>query len=360
MPELVQQRTPLPSLTGLRFVAAAAVVAHHTADWQVPVVGLGYLGVSFFFVLSGFVLAWAGSMREGAGAFWRHRLARIYPLHLTMLVVVLVLPVRTPEGTATVLQHLLLVQAWTPDAAVAANPVSWSLSAEAFFYLMFPLLLPVLTRLSTTGLARVCVLLWLVQAELAVLLLAAVPQGHFLTYDVPLLRLPEFVIGAASALLLARGYTPSSRCRQAYLATGTLALAVLLGVQLVSDAVVPWSVAASLSLPATVGTIWWVAGRDVAGRSSRVLTSALAQHLGAWSFAVYLVHWPLLDLLARALGHEEVGGLALWWIPVVLAASTAVAAVTHRWVERPAEQWLRHGARLPRTTRPQLTESVRV
>ncbi len=338
----VQRRLALPSLTGLRFVAAAAVVAHHTVGWQAPVLGLGYLGVSFFFVLSGFVLTWAGSMRDGSQMFWRHRLARIYPLHLVTLLVVLALPVRTPAGATDVLQHVLLVQAWTPDAAVAANPVSWSLSAEAFFYLLFPLLLPALQRLSNRGLVCACVLLWLVQAEVALLLLAGTPLGHFLTYDLPLFRLPEFLIGAAAALLLSRGYSPASTPRLAWAAAAALGTVVLVGAQMSAGVGVPWSLSATLALPATIGTICWAAARDAAGRSPRALASPLAQRLGAWSFAVYLIHWPLLDLLAQALGRDEVGGLRWWWTPLVLVASTLLAAGAHRWVERPTERWVRH------------------
>lgn len=360
VPALAQRRPPLPSLTALRFVAAAAVVAHHTAGWQAPVVGLGYLGVSFFFVLSGFVLTWAGSLRDGPGRFWRHRLARVYPLHLAVLLVVLALPVRTPDGAAPVVQHLLLVQAWSPGAAVAANPVSWSLSAEAFFYLSLPLLLPALARLSTSSLVRVCVLLWLVQAELAVLLLAGAPRGHFLTYDLPLFRLPEFVVGAAAALLLARGHSPSRRTRRTWVTVAAVGPAVLLPAQVALGGAVPWAVATSLTLPATMGVICWAAARDAAGHSPRVFASTAAQRLGAWSFAVYLVHWPLLDLLAQALGHDHVGGLGLGWWPVVLAASTALAAAAHHWVERPAEQWLRHGGRRPRTAPARPMEPVSV
>nr|WP_246290208.1 acyltransferase [Nocardioides marinus] len=345
-------------MTGLRFVAAAAVVLHHTVGWQTPVAGLGYLGVSFFFVLSGFVLTWAGSMRCGARSFWRHRFARIYPLHLVVLVLVLTLPASTPDDTGDVLQHLLLVQAWSPGAAISVNPVSWSLSAEAFFYLLFPLLLPVLDRMSTAGLVRASVLLWLIQAELAVLVLGTVPRGHFLTYDLPLFRLPEFVIGAAAALLMARGYSPLTTARRAWFTTAALGWAVLMGVQVSTTTGMPWSIAASLSLPSTVGAICWAAARDADGRSPRVLASAAAQRLGAWSFAVYLVHWPLLDLLARALGRAEVGGLDWWWTPIVLAASTALAAAAHHWIERPAGQWVRRAGRRHRTTSTAFVEPV--
>ena len=78
----------LPELTSLRFFAALAVVLHHVAEvnGQSPFMALcdafGWLGVTFFFVLSGFVLMWAFDPQITAAQFLIRRLTRVYPLHL--------------------------------------------------------------------------------------------------------------------------------------------------------------------------------------------------------------------------------------------------------------------------------------
>src|SRR5438128_7044986 len=81
----------LKPLTGLRFLAALLVVLYHVDLASrlplSPIVGIGYVGVSFFFVLSGFILAYTyldahGRLNRSRGAFWGARIARVYPVYL--------------------------------------------------------------------------------------------------------------------------------------------------------------------------------------------------------------------------------------------------------------------------------------
>jgi len=98
-----ERRHRLPSLTALRFFAALCVFIYHASsmlifrsiavrdDYAFVVQNIGYLGVSFFFVLSGFILTWNARPGEPRRSFIRRRLARIYPSHLVMLLVALAL-----------------------------------------------------------------------------------------------------------------------------------------------------------------------------------------------------------------------------------------------------------------------------
>src|SRR5436305_1921821 len=145
----------LDALTGLRFWFAFLVVCHHSLNrWFGPgarvVSDFGYIGVDFFFVLSGFVLAWSARPDVGPLRFWWNRFARIWPLHLTTLLLALALGVAVASGgVAALLPNLFLVQAWwpQPDVYFGFNAVSWSLSCEVFFYLCFPLLFRWISRL---------------------------------------------------------------------------------------------------------------------------------------------------------------------------------------------------------------------
>src|SRR5947209_10148896 len=155
-------RRDLPSLTGLRWIAAFLVFWFHTAGWAVVVSPwwhlpqFGFTGVSFFFVLSGVVLTWSGRPGQSARQFYWRRFARIYPAHavMTVFAIVMYLEVMPPYKPLWAgLLALVLLHAWPPIPVVnsAANGVSWSPSCEAFFYAVFPGLTRALSRRSRRG-----------------------------------------------------------------------------------------------------------------------------------------------------------------------------------------------------------------
>jgi peptidoglycan/LPS O-acetylase OafA/YrhL len=312
--------------------------------------------VTFFFVLSGFVLAWscAGVGLRGAEVparvfYWR-RLARVWPLHLlaTGLAVAVVLAAGRRLSAAGTLLSLPLLQAWSPFAATAGNPAAWSLSAEAWFYLLLPLLLPVLLRRGDrtltllTALACGCgPLLWLAGA------LVQQPdlRGWLLDY-LPLTRTPQFVLGALAGVAVRRG-------RRSPVGVGTAAAALLLW----HLALIPWSAAVPesrwygpysasqlLVAPLFALLIAAAAQRDVVGAPGRdggLLAGRRMRRLGHWSFAWYLVHQSCLRAVLRLFGtpHHPAGTAAGWLL--VLATSLALAGALHTWVEQPVEAWLR-------------------
>ncbi|WP_041253630.1 acyltransferase [Frankia sp. EAN1pec] len=139
----------LDSLTGLRWVAALMVLVTHAAfqpgllpysgtteDIKAVVKMGGYIGVGFFFVLSGFVLTWSMRPDDTPRKFWRRRFFKIYPNHFVTFVLAVVMMVIHDRELVGIVPNLLLVQAWSTDLDVAfgINDVSWSLSAEMLFY----------------------------------------------------------------------------------------------------------------------------------------------------------------------------------------------------------------------------------
>jgi peptidoglycan/LPS O-acetylase OafA/YrhL len=151
---LVQKPARLNALTGLRCFAALNIVFFHfgnPADFGplAPVVNAGYLSVSFFIMLSGFVLAYnyAGRAREGKldkVRFWKARFTRLYPVYLLSLI----LGWQTFLGERAAHTHLLfwlgailtplLLQGWIPEIATFGNTPAWTMSAEAAYYILFP------------------------------------------------------------------------------------------------------------------------------------------------------------------------------------------------------------------------------
>jgi peptidoglycan/LPS O-acetylase OafA/YrhL len=215
--EVTDGRSRLPRMTSLRWYAALVVLLYHanaTLDWRpLHVFAFGQVGVTFFFVLSGYVLAWSYSPATTPRRFWWRRFARIYPSHLVVLVVAVVLGltvagedfITDPLG---VLAAVLLLQAWVPtfDVLYAGNPPSWSLSCEAFFYALFPWLHGRIRRASTTTVV-VATVAFLVVMAVAGRLIAppGTDLGNTLGYANPVVRLPEFVVGIVLARLVKGG-----------------------------------------------------------------------------------------------------------------------------------------------------------
>jgi len=339
--------TRLDSLTGLRFFAALVVFAVHLEGifyFRSPYLAAGRAfiqgstGVSFFFVLSGFVLTWSHRSDDTTAAFVRRRLARIGPLHVVtwglMGVILVALVARPSAGPAAA--SLALLTPWVPSFSghLPMNVPSWSLGCELFFYLLFPFVYPRLRAASprqrwlvvTTGLASVAVL---------AAVCAPAAQGStrlWLLYYFPPTRLIEFVIGIVLALEVLGGRLP----RIPLSVAGLLAVGAYGASGWVPDS---WRQVAVTLVPFAV-LIVAAAQADVAGSPS-ILRSRAVVTLGVWSFAFYLVHWPVLVVAAhldnQVLGVRGALAVGLGSLLVTIAAS----GLLHRLVERPLEARLR-------------------
>jgi peptidoglycan/LPS O-acetylase OafA/YrhL len=349
----------LPRLTSLRFFAAAAVVIYHCGNVVTPLsslgpyVGYGYTAVTFFFVLSGFVLTWSHDPAGPILDFYRRRLARIWPLHLvtTAAAVVLVWALGKPQDPMGLALAIPLLHAWAPSlqATFAYNGPSWSLSCEAFFYAGFPALVLVgrrLLRRRVTPLAAGVALAVLMTASTAAFLLLTPLRlwgaTGFFIYVNPVFRLPEFALGIVLALAMRTGWRPRLRFEWA-VASVAAAYLVMVALGLL------WPDSAASRPPFPIGDLVLVgpytllivtaAARDLTGVAG-LLTQERWTRLGEWSFALYLVHELVLQA-ADPLYHN-VG----FWSGVVIAvvlvvASIALAGWLHRTVEQPWERRLR-------------------
>ncbi|MCJ2035714.1 acyltransferase family protein [Methylobacterium sp. J-068] len=354
---------PLRALTALRFVAAAYVLVFHYAGFFFPgaappaVIGLGYSGVTFFFLLSGFILAYNYhavdlSDRAALARFGRARVARIYPVYLVCLALSLPWFAAWVMKSAPPLQGLMAasgilaplgLHAWVPGAACALDCPSWSVSAELFFYALFPLLLPLALRapgrvaLLTLGawgaMSAAAILAWARYAPGLSLISPEAGAGPVLLAQAikynPLLRLPEFVAG----LLLYAAWTRMRMATPALLGLSTLsALALIAAAPRLPEALLHNGLTALAWAPLIL------AGAQI---RSGPLVSPWFVFLGRISFALYLVHSPVYALV-NSLDRAALGGrlAALPWLGAGLAAALALALslALHLGVEEPARR----------------------
>jgi peptidoglycan/LPS O-acetylase OafA/YrhL len=334
----------LPSLTGLRFVAAAAVFGCH-AMLSLPdstarnglshVFAQGFVGVSFFFVLSGFILAWTHRPDDTAARFYRRRAARVLPAYWVALSFAVTVDAAFGWGQTIweILPSVPALQALFPDERVifAGNTVGWSLSAEVFFYAMFPLLLIVMrSRPARRALLAV--------ALLAIGVMPTVlpgsdgsTHGYWVIYVLPLQRLAEFILGIGLAQAMRAGRRMPIRLPAALALAAVAYLAV-------DVAPVSFSYVAVTVVPLLI--LIGAAAQSDLDRAPSLLRHPVLIRLGEWSYSFYLVHLVVLRLvleLARRAGLPVTDDLAVAAVVVAacLPLSIAAAAALHRAVERP-------------------------
>ena len=336
----------LPALTGLRFVLALWVILHHLsgpgqmldpAVRALPYAGYalirgGYLAVTTFFVLSGFVLAqnysateWNGKslLRYGVGRF-----ARVYPVYLLSLAVVLpfIAADPTPGKAPLVAAHGLLVQGWLGHIPVSWNTPAWSLSCEMFFYLAFPLAALGTVRMRWKG--------TLAMAAAACCLTQVLWRAGVSDEIKPVIHLADFLMGiaAARAFELIRQSRREVGGAWIYVPCLTAAATLIVFPQLLPGGVDLNSALRPLNAALLIG--FALGG----GAGARVLSSRAAVYLGKSSYAMYILHVPLLWWYLR---WARTGASGVHGASVYVAIVIAISALVYRFIEEPANRYLR-------------------
>ncbi len=334
-------------LNGLRGLAVALVVAFHL---QLKGATGGFIGVDVFFVLSGYLMTQMVWRRLEAGRFHygeylARRAARIWPALAVMVVLLLVagalwLPPfdmqRIAEQGARALvfvsnHYFLAHSGYITHAGDSLWLLhTWSLSVEWQFYMLYPVLLMVLTRWvpptrrRVVALGGVTVLLIASLVWHVVLARRGAESGFFLLPA----RAWELLAGALAALV-AQERTSIAKWR---LGVSYLGMALVLGGALLIAAARVRTVGAGawLVLP-VVGTVMVL----LADADNRVLRHGVLQRLGLWSYSIYLWHWPLIIGL-RLTDYPQANPLAA--NAAIALASVALGWASYSLVERPLMQ----------------------
>ena len=359
-PAAAARRSQLPALTGIRCFAALNLVFFHFADPHSfgplsPVVNGGYISVSFFLLLSGFILTYNYADRAQRGAltarsFWSARFSRLYPVYafsLLLSVGMLAQEVhahtRLDFGLGVVLTPLLL-QGWHPALTTFWNTPAWTMSTEAFFYLLFPWLITRRRPRQTRTMLLILVAVWLCALVLPGLYMYLNPDGdlHPDRYSVgiwmralkfmPLQHLFSFLFGMTLGFLNEK-IRPESRKR---LAVGILAFAALYLLLCVGDHLPYAMMHDGLLMPLFAGVVLCLAGRNPIASFFGLLPFIA---IGEASYCLYLLHFNLWTLLHDSHFLEK-SGLIVFdpWISYLLLIIAAL--LTKRLIERPGRNWI--------------------
>ncbi len=350
----------LPALTSARFFAALSVALYHflPADSflvsQRPhgalrsAIGAGYVGVTFFFMLSGFILTYSHGLEYESGRgrtqrFYFARFARVYPLYLLSVALAVALyasSFRVLHRAFIIPVHLLLLQAWSVRTLFFLNIPAWTLSCEAFFYAVFPLLLLRLRPKSFAAAWRWLAGFWVLALVMPTVVLFTSLGWHWHLWEPeqpvalaflfnPVATLPEFLAGVVFGWVQLH-FSPSRRACELLSFVGAGAVLVALSCShYLPDAMLR----NGLLMPAFGALLLGLSGDNAA---SRALSAAPFVLLGEASYAFYLMHYLLNSWFTDRLHALPTVPNACWKLLVLIPASIAL----FRWVERPARRWL--------------------
>jgi peptidoglycan/LPS O-acetylase OafA/YrhL len=329
-----EQRKPknyLKALTGLRFFAAVYVVLFHHGGSALAAFPkyiyrfsqYGYISVSLFFVLSGFVLAYTYLDSNHKAPidlqrFWVARFARIYPLYLFALII------SAPAFVAkfselgairfllTGVSTVSLLQAWTPWTATTWNTPLWAVSVEVFCYFLFPFLSVYINRLRSKSILLLAIFLWILALFAPAFYLLKPSSWMMLVFIIyaPIFHIPQFLIGVCAGIIFLRANDRKTDVAPTHLKISLLAgiASVAVFILLTQVSGIPYELLNNgLLSPIFALIICALAyGR---GGIARFLSLPFLMLLGEASYAIYLLQNPLLSFLKLILSKAENSGL---------------------------------------------------
>lgn len=324
-----------------RFVAALGVFIFHlkNIDAGISPAWNGSFGlfVDMFFILSGFVISYSyPATSAGLRSYLRfmlRRIARIYPLHLLVLLAFaglafIGIPGSTPaSGLSDFIYNLLLIQAWGVTDHLSFNSPAWSISAELFCYLLFPLLMYLARSVPPLILALI------VAASYGILAHGHLPiwqersQMYGANFDYGMLRaVPSFLNGILLAIL----FRLSSNYRSKDV--------MLFGISAFAVAVLILNIFAKPDLAIILFSLAILLTAIGESAFDRVPGAAWLARLGNTSYAVYMLHELLIVVLFVPLWrHFSLSASDFPFFVLTCCVILTIAAdLTYAYVERPA------------------------
>lgn len=355
-----KKRRYITGLDGIRAIAVIMVLAYHL---KLALFKSGFLGVTVFFVLSGYLITGILiSEVEEEGTidlknFWLRRIRRLVPAVMSMAVVIIfvsavVNKIIFTKGCKDFLASVLGFNNWWQifnkvsyfEAAGVPSPFThcWSLAIETQFYLIYPLILLGIYKLvksrgegrAKRGLlfAGVTLLLALISVILMIVLFDPQQDASRVYYGTDT-RAFSLLFGALLAILWDYRMVPRRLSASVNMVLGSVSFAVLLVMTIaINGSSNFWYRGGQfVGTILTVLVIYTVSGRKT--WLSRFLSNPVLKWIGDRSYSIYLWHYPIILLISK-------GIKASWWITLIeIVLSVVLAELSYRFIETP----IRHG-----------------
>lgn len=334
----------LDQLTFSRFIAALSIVIYHyglnvspfSSDTVSFLFEQANVGVSYFFILSGFIMiiAYARFPKVDAAEYLKNRLARIYPLLVLSVIPFIFACLFMPDKMAfsDLFFNLSTLQAWIPGKAVAGNYPLWSLSVEIFFYACFPFLFNYFyKKYSVTKIAIGVVLIWMLSIFVQEYLLHSAfvhkfEHSHNFIYYFPVMHLNQFLVGNLAGLLFLQR-TPNMKAKY-----DIFIILALIGFVLLLKH--PFGIDYHNGFLAVVFIPLIILQAQNTGYLTKLLSKKPFVFLGEISFGIYMLQFPVYMIMKMVLAKLNIiNPEAVFFLSLV--ALIIASAVCHIYFELP-------------------------
>lgn len=333
----------LEQLTFTRFLAAIAIVVFHYGQQIFPfnasaisyLFGQANMGVSYFFILSGFVMIIAYWQKDkiAFSNYIKKRFARIYPVYLLAIFALLgyQLFVQEQIDIEGLVLNILLVQSWLPEYALSFNTPGWSLSVEVFFYCSFPFLFNLFyKRYAFKKIIFPTIIFFVIcQVALHVILASSYYKGypsasHGLTFYFPIMHFSEFLIGNIAGIFFIKGL------KKRNYDIGIIGL-VLIGLVLLK---LPTGINYHNGMLAFIFVPFLLLLSANNGLITKFLNWKGIVFLGEISYGIYILQKPVFEWTGLGLKHLGIDNQAIIFYTGV-AALVLFSALSYKYFETP-------------------------
>lgn len=337
----------IEQLTFTRFIAAISIVIFHYGKQIFPfdlpyaetIFSQANVGVSYFFILSGFVMIIAYGSKKSVSfvSYMKNRLARIYPLYILATVVIvlyLLFATNVPVKIVDVFLNFTFLQNWVPGKALTLNFPSWSLSVEFFFYLCFPFLFNRLySKINYKKLILPIVVVFIVSQGVFLYFYNLDTYGgsyskeYFILHYSPIMHLSQFLIGNLAGLYFFNRKKNTSKNYSIHI----LALLLILCMTLIIDHG-PLNYHNGLLAIIFVPLIVLISSDN--SWISKAFKSKLLIHLGEISYGIYILQYPVFSITKRILYYMSIRDKSIIFY-TCLFMLIIISSVTYKLIEVP-------------------------
>jgi peptidoglycan/LPS O-acetylase OafA/YrhL len=335
----------ISQITFTRFVAAMAIVISHF-NKELFLYKINYIsdiflranvGVSYFFILSGFIMIVAYHKKKQINYldYYRNRFARIYPLYVVGMLLLLVTKY-SDFSFYKVFLYLFGIQSWIPGDALVLNFPGWSISVEFLFYLIFPLLYNYFYSKENKSIWIIAVLIWIITQVFSNLYVNSLmykgphTMSHEFSHYFPLWHINEFLVGNLAGLYFVKNF----REKNYDIIIILIFIAILL-----SLIFIPLNFHNGLMAVLFIPFIYLISSNN--GVLTRIFSLKPLEYLGEISYAVYIIHIPVLYILRSVLweNFQVYEHNAVFWIyiPVLII----ISGLFYQFIEKPLRDYLK-------------------
>lgn len=335
----------ISQITFTRFLAALAIVISHfnkdmfvyKTDYIADIFLKANVGVSYFFILSGFIMIVAYHKKQKIEylEYYKNRFARIYPLYVLGLLLYLVTRY-SGFSVGNALLYLLGLQSWIPGKAMILNFPGWSISVEFLFYLIFPALYNYFYSKKNKSIWIAAIVLWVVTQVFSHLFVASPSykgphtESHEFLYYFPLMHVSEFLVGNLAGLFFINNFKQRNYDIPVILIFAAIMIALIF---------VPLFYHNGLMAVLFIPLIILLSRNN--GFVTKLFSLKPLEYLGEASYAVYITHIPVLYILRELLKWEKykLDINTIFWIYLLILVLMSI--LFYQFIEKPLRDYLK-------------------